>query len=82
MLQRLDQISMYRKQVKNRNMYTTFWKITKDLVDSDTDFHMLKIFNVHDINPVMQHLISFIGCEPFIKEIKKIKGDIEKYSQF
>ena len=63
-------------------MHTTFWKITKDLYDSDTDFKMLEIFNVNDIKSVMQHLISFIGCEPFLKEMKKIKGDIEKYTEF
>jgi hypothetical protein len=46
MIQRLDQLSMYRKQVKNRNMHTTFWKITKDLANSDVNQDMLKIFDI------------------------------------
>ena len=82
MIQRLDQLSMYRKQVKNRNMHTTFWKITKDLANSDVNKDMLKIFDIDQVESTMRHLISFIGCEPFLKEVKRIQPDIERYQDF
>jgi len=63
-------------------MDTTFLEISKSLIESEFDTKYLEIFKINNLDGISAHMLAFIGCEPFRKEIKFISSDIVKYNEF
>ena len=82
MTDRLNQITKYKNKVKRKKLDNSFLAMSKNLIETDFDLDLLKLFKIDNLDSMSDHVAAFTGCEPFRKEILNITTDIEKYTDF
>ena len=63
-------------------MDATFIGISNNLIKSDFDTELLKLFQIENLERLTDHVAGFIGCDPFRAELAKIQDDLDKYNVF
>ena len=69
MTDRLNQITKYKNKVKRKKLDNSFLSMSKNLIETDFDLDLLKLFKIDNLDNMSDHVAAFTGCEPFRKEI-------------